>query len=58
MIVRIEFFNLCKIVNGIMIIIGTGKLSRIQSAAESVNINMSREDWYRIWTAAKGYEVP
>lgn len=41
-----------------VVIIGTGKINRIRSAVESVNINMSREDWYRIWTAAKGYEVP
>ena len=41
-----------------VVIIGTGKLDRIKSAAESVSIKLSREDWYRIWTAAKGYEVP
>ncbi len=39
-------------------IIGSGKMQRIRSAAESVNVTLSREDWFRIWTASKGYEVP
>jgi predicted oxidoreductase len=41
-----------------VVIIGTGKLERIKSAVDSVDINLSREDWYRMWTASKGYEVP
>ncbi|MBN1301846.1 MAG: aldo/keto reductase [Melioribacteraceae bacterium] len=39
-------------------VIGTGKPERIQSAAESLKINLSREDWYRIWVASKGHGVP
>lgn len=40
------------------VIIGTGKIDRIQEAAASVNIKLSREDWFRIYTASLGNEVP
>jgi len=39
-------------------VIGTGKFERIKGAADSLNINLSNEDWYRIWSASKGHEVP
>lgn len=39
-------------------VIGSGKIDRIKGAAGSIKINLSREDWFRIWTASKGYEVP
>jgi predicted oxidoreductase len=39
-------------------VIGSGKIERIKSAAESVKLVMSREDWFRIWSASKGQEVP
>ncbi|PWJ39245.1 aldo/keto reductase [Sediminitomix flava] len=39
-------------------ILGTGKTERIQSAADALKINMDQEDWFRIWEAAEGNEVP
>jgi predicted oxidoreductase len=39
-------------------VIGTGKLDRVKSAAASIDIDMSKGDWFRIWTASKGHEVP
>lgn len=39
-------------------VIGTGNIDRIKGAAGSVDIKLSREDWFRIWTASKGHEVP
>ena len=39
-------------------VIGTNKLERIDSAAQSVNIQLEREDWYALWTAAKGHGIP
>lgn len=39
-------------------VIGTNRLERIDSAAESVKIQLDREDWYALWTAAKGNGVP
>jgi len=39
-------------------VIGTGKMDRIKNAVSSLDINLSTEDWFRIWSASKGYEVP
>lgn len=39
-------------------VIGTGKPERVQSAARSEQIKLTREDWFRIWIAAEGQEVP
>ena len=39
-------------------VIGTNKLERIDSAAQSAQIELEREDWYALWTAAQGQGVP
>lgn len=39
-------------------VIGTNKIERIQSAARSVEISLSREDWYALWEAAQGRHIP
>lgn len=39
-------------------IIGSGKIKRLKTAVAALNINLSREQWYRIWVAAKGHQVP
>ena len=39
-------------------IIGTNKIERIQSAAQSCNIKLEREDWYALWEAAQGRQIP
>lgn len=39
-------------------IIGSGKLDRIQKAVEAVNLEMSLEQWYKIYIAAAGEELP
>lgn len=44
--------------SGILPVIGTSKTDRVIHAAKSPHIQMVREDWYRIWTAATGTEVP
>lgn len=43
---------------GIIPIIGTGKLSRIQNAVDALDIEMSDEQWFRIYIASKGEELP
>jgi len=40
------------------VVIGTGKLERIKSVMKGLEINLSREEWFKIWTASKGEEVP
>lgn len=43
---------------GIIPIIGSRKLSRIKNAIEALNINMSLEQWYKIYIASEGEELP
>ncbi len=38
-------------------ILGSTKIERIDSALKSLDIQISREDWYKLWQAAKGHEV-
>lgn len=39
-------------------VIGTNKVERIESAAQSSRIQLEREDWYSLWEAAKGHKIP
>ncbi|MNJ04703.1 Oxidoreductase YdhF [compost metagenome] len=39
-------------------IIGSGKIERVQSAWQSLSLNMTRQQWFRIRKAAIGYDVP
>jgi predicted oxidoreductase len=42
----------------IMPVVGSGNIKRIRYAAEALNIEMSLEQWYKIFIAAKGKELP
>ncbi len=42
----------------ILPVLGTGKIERIKAAADATNITLSREQWYRIWSASTGTPVP
>ncbi|MEH0665148.1 aldo/keto reductase family oxidoreductase [Vibrio scophthalmi] len=39
-------------------IIGSGKIERVKSAVESLQFELTREQWYRVWVASKGHGVP
>ncbi|MEZ8194433.1 MULTISPECIES: aldo/keto reductase [Vibrio] len=39
-------------------IIGSGKIERVKAAVEALKLEMTREQWYRIWVASKGHGVP
>ncbi|OLQ94208.1 oxidoreductase [Vibrio ponticus] len=39
-------------------IIGSGKIERVESAINALNIELTREQWYRVWVASKGHGVP
>lgn len=41
-----------------MPIIGSGKIERVHSAVNALNIELTREQWYRVWGASKGHGVP
>ena len=39
-------------------ITGSGRIEALREAAAATAIELSREDWYRVWQAAAGREVP
>jgi predicted oxidoreductase len=39
-------------------IIGSGKVERVKDAVEALDFTLTRQQWYRIWTASKGHSVP
>jgi len=39
-------------------IIGSGNIERVKSAINARSLTLSREQWYRIWVASKGHNVP
>jgi len=43
---------------GFVVVLGTGKIDRIKRAVEAEKIKLSREQWFKIWRASVGCEVP
>jgi predicted oxidoreductase len=43
---------------GFATVVGSGNLERIKSYPKSLKIDLSREEWFKLWTAAHGYEIP
>lgn len=41
----------------IMPVMGTNSLDRIGRISDALKVNLSREDWFELWTAASGQEV-
>lgn len=39
-------------------VLGTGKLHRVKAALKAMEVSLSREQWYRIWSASTGTNVP
>jgi predicted oxidoreductase len=44
--------------SGIIPVIGSTKIERLRSAYEAASINLEREEWFMLWRASKGHEVP
>lgn len=42
----------------ILPILGTAKVDRLQAAAAATELQLSREQWFRLWTASTGTDVP
>ncbi|WP_373635338.1 aldo/keto reductase family oxidoreductase [Yoonia sp. SS1-5] len=42
----------------IMPVMGTNNISRIKRLSDALNVNMDRQTWYKLYTAALGNEVP
>lgn len=43
---------------GIISVLGTSKISRIKTAMAALDIPLTREDWYDLWQASTGVEIP
>ncbi|ASG08930.1 aldo/keto reductase family oxidoreductase [Vibrio anguillarum] len=39
-------------------VIGSGKIDRVKAAIAALDLELTREQWYRVWVAAKGHGVP
>jgi len=39
-------------------VLGTGKIDRMRSAAAGAAISLTREEWFAIWTASAGCDIP
>ncbi len=40
------------------VVFGSGKIDRIKSAAKALEIKLTREEWFKIWVASKGNDIP
>jgi predicted oxidoreductase len=38
-------------------IVGSGKIDRVQTAVDALSLELTREQWYRVWVASKGHGV-
>jgi predicted oxidoreductase len=43
---------------GIIPVVGTGKPERIKYATDALNVHMTTEQWFRIYNASKGTDLP
>lgn len=43
---------------GILPVIGSGNLDRIKAATDAQHIKLSRQEWFEIWVASRGENVP
>ncbi len=41
-----------------IVVLGSGKIDRIKSALKGLEIKLTREEWFKIWIASKGHDVP
>lgn len=43
---------------GVIPVLGTGKIERLNTAVSALDLQMSDEQWFAIWEASAGHEVP
>lgn len=44
--------------SGPLPVLGTTKAERVRAASGSVDLPLTKEDWYGLWEAAKGHRIP
>ena len=42
----------------IMPIVGSGNLDRIKSAVRATDLNLTRDQWFEIYVAGRGVDIP
>ena len=42
---------------GLVPVLGTTKIARIKRALDAIKLNLTHQDWYKLWEASKGAEV-
>jgi predicted oxidoreductase len=42
----------------VMPVLGTGRLERIRAAVAATGLNLDRQQWFAVWEASAGHEVP
>jgi predicted oxidoreductase len=55
---KVAYAWLLKHPSGIFPIVGSGKIDRIRYAADALGIDIGEENWFRIYNASKGRELP
>ncbi len=48
---------LLKLPSGILPVIGTGRIDRLEKSAAAIDINISREEWYDLLEVARGHQI-
>lgn len=43
---------------GIVPVVGSGRLERLRAAAAATALELDRQQWFRVWTASTGVDVP
>ena len=41
-----------------VVVLGTGKIERIKKAIKARDFKLTKEEWFKIWTASKGEDIP
>lgn len=42
----------------IMPVLGTGKMHRVEAACAAAELTLTRQQWFKVWRASKGHNVP
>lgn len=55
---QVAYAWLLKHPSNMLPVLGTGKIERVRAACEAAKLAMSRQQWFKVWRASKGHDVP
>lgn len=55
---QVAFAWLLKHPANLVPVLGTGKIARVAAACEAEGLSLTRQQWFRVWRASKGHDVP